>query len=200
MAVTGLLALLLPATSAAQQREAAFEVYGLTGAYKHGNLAVSEAWNPQWGGGLLAPLGSKWGVLVDVTTSAAERQPTVDGRPIQDPSLFIRERRVATTPSAIRIWRRDRYSIYAGGGWAWEHRRQQSRFLPIIDRGPDGSAVLGPPIESRGGDTQGALALRFGGLVSITPRTTFRAGFSLLQRYADERGSRVLEVGFGYRF
>jgi hypothetical protein len=43
-----------------QQTKPAFEVYGLTGVYFHGNLSVATVWKPQFGGGVLAPFGRNW--------------------------------------------------------------------------------------------------------------------------------------------
>ncbi len=192
--------LFLPTPSLAQQREPAFEVYGLTGGYFHGNLSASHEWKPHVGGGLLAPLGRKWAVLFDVTTSAVEGDPSVDGYSVPQSGNFVKERRVAMIPSAVRMWRRDRFSIYAGAGWAYEHERQHYRVRPVVGREPDGRAILGPPTEGRSTRTDAMLALRFGGLISVTPKTVFRAGFSLLPRYTDEAASKSLELGIGYRF
>lgn len=184
----------------AQQREPAFEVHGLTGAYFHGNLSASHDWKPQVGGGLLAPLGRKWAALFDVTTSAVEGNPSVDGSPVPEAGNFVKERRVALIPSVVRMWRRDRFSIYAGAGWGYEHERQHYRIRPIVGREPDGRAILGPVSEGRATRTDAMLALRIGGLISVTPKIVFRAGYSLLPRYTDEAASKSLEIGIGYGF
>lgn len=194
-------ALLLSITAMpAQQREPSFEVYGLTGAYFHGNLSAGHQWKPQVGGGVLAPLGRKWALLFDVTTSAIQGDPSVDGFPVPDSGNFVKERRVALIPSAARMWRRDRFSVYAGVGLAAEHERQHYRVRPITGRDQSGRAILGPPSEGRTSRTDAVLALRLGGLISLTPKTVFRAGISLLPRYADEAASKSFEIGIGYRF
>lgn len=54
--------LLQSAVALAQQREPAFEVYGLTGAYFHGNLSIARKWKPQFGAGAMAPLSTNWGI------------------------------------------------------------------------------------------------------------------------------------------
>jgi hypothetical protein len=60
----------------AGRREPAFEVYALAGGYVHGNMvlplgpSLPPQWRPQLGAGLLAPLGRRWGVLFDVTSSS----------------------------------------------------------------------------------------------------------------------------------
>lgn len=189
-----------PAPALAQQRNRAFELYGLTGGYFHGNLSASHEWKPQAGGGVLAPLGRNWAVLFDVTTSAVDGDLSVDGFRAPDSGNFVKERRVMLVPSAVRMWRRDRFSIYAGAGWAYEHERQHYRIRPIVGREADDRAILGPPTEGRARRTDAMLALRFGGLVSLTPKIVFRAGFSLLPRYIDEAASKSMEVGIGYRF
>ncbi len=198
--IVGTIAALIPAAMLAQQRQPSFEAYGLTGAYFHGNLSASHEWKPQVGGGVLAPLGRKWAALFDVTTSAVEGNPSVDGFPVPESGNFVKERRVALIPSVVRMWRRDRFSIYAGAGWGFEHERQHYRVRPIIGRDANAGAILGEPTEGRANRTDAMLALRIGGLISLTPKVTFRAGYSLLPRYIDESASKCFEVGIGYRF
>ncbi len=122
--IVGSLSFLVPALWA-QQRQPSFEVFGLTGGYFHGNRSASHEWNPQVGGGVLAPLGRRWAALFDVTTSAVEGNPSVDGYRVPEAALI---------PSVVRMWRRDRFSIYAGVGWGFEHERQHYRVRPIIGR------------------------------------------------------------------
>ncbi|MCL4853048.1 MAG: hypothetical protein KJZ78_16940 [Bryobacteraceae bacterium] len=185
-----------------QQREPAFEVYALTGAHYHGNLSLAREWKPQYGAGVLAPLGRNWAAVFDVTTSATEAWWKHDGFPGTGPDdNFTRERRIIMVPSVVRLWRRDRFSIYAGGGVAFEHRRQRTRQRPIVARGPNGEPILGPDFEELNPrSTNRAAALRIGGIVSLTRKVVLRTGYSLLPRYADEKASQSLEFGIGYRF
>jgi hypothetical protein len=195
-----LLALLLARDLPAQQRDTAFEVYGLTGAYFHGNLGTEE-WKPQVGASLLAPLGRSWAALFDVTTSATERYWKADGFPGGPGDNFTRERRVALTPSVVRLWRRDRFSIYAGGGVGFEHDRERGRFRPIVARDENGQPILAEEFqEIRSNPTQKAVVLRAGTIISLSRRIVLRAGFSLLPRYSDADASKSVDVGVGYRF
>ncbi len=195
------LAFLLTVPLAAQQRDPAFEVYGLTGAYFHGNQSA-EKWKPQFDAGLLAPLGKKWGALFDISTSAVERYWKPDGLPgagVED--NFQRERRVVLTPSVVRLWRRDRFSVYAGGGVGFEYERQRGRFRPIIDRDENNQPILADQFqEIHSNRTQRTLLLRTGVIVGLTRKIVVRAGFSFLPRYIDEDASRSLELGVGVRF
>ncbi len=71
---------LVPAhTTNAQQREPAVEVFGLTGGYFHGNLSLRHDWRPQFGGGVLLPLGRSWAALFDAATSKVESYWQHDG-------------------------------------------------------------------------------------------------------------------------
>ena len=194
--------LLQPVMARAQQREPAFEVYGLTGAYFHSYPSIARQWKPQFGGGVMAPLGRNWGALFDVTTSALEASWNHDGRPGTDPgSSFTRERRIVLMPSLVRLWRRDRFSIYAGGGLGFDHDRQHSRLRPIVGHDANGQPVLADDFQntsSTGTDT--TLLLRAGAIVSLTRTVVVRAGYSLLPGYIDEKPSMSFEFGVGYRF
>jgi hypothetical protein len=53
--------LLQSAVAPAQQREPAFEIDGLTGAYFHGNLSISGKWKPQFGAGAFGTSGQELG-------------------------------------------------------------------------------------------------------------------------------------------
>jgi hypothetical protein len=199
--IAPLLALaLIPA--AAQQREPAFEVYALTGGYFHGNLSAAHEWRPQGGAGILAPLGSRWGALFDATTSTVERWWLPDGGPGAAPNdNQVWERRVVLTPSVVRLWRRNRFSIYAGGGPGWEHKRQRSRYRLIVARGEHGEPILADRFEERASNrTDGALLLRAGAILSVSRRVVLRTDFAVLPRYVDEKASKSLSVGVGYRF
>lgn len=195
--------------AAAQQRRPAFELFGLTGGYAHGNLLVapqnnslSPRWRPQVGGGVLAPLGRNWGALFDITTGAVEEFWKWDGLPGAGPEdNHARVRRVTLNPSLVRLWRRNRFSIYAGGGIGFEHDRQKVRYRPILARDEQGRPVLAAEFtEDRRTETLASPALRLGVLLSLTQRLVFRSGFSYLRHYTDERGSGSLEAGIGYRF
>jgi hypothetical protein len=202
LVVAGLIGICQSGMAPAQQRLPAFEVYGLTGAYFHGNVSAAEEWKPQFGAGVLAPVGRNWAALFDVTTSAVEGHWNADGMPGAGPgSNLFRERRVALLPSFVRLWRQERFSIYAGGGMGFEHERQNNRMRPIIGREPNGDPILADDFQnSRAVRTDAMLVLRLGTLVSVAPRVVLRAGFSLCPRYMDAKASKSLELGIGYRF
>lgn len=188
--------------ASAQQREPALEVFALTGSYFHGNLSVAREWKPQGGGGVLLPLGRRWGALFDVTTSAVEDYWKYDGMPGAGPDdNFTRERRVALTPSLVGMWRRDRFSVYTGGGIGWEHERQHTRHRPLIGRGERGEPILADQFRDfTATRTDAMLVLRIGTIVSLSRHIVARADFSLLPRYVDEKASKNVAFGLGYRF
>jgi hypothetical protein len=163
-------------TVSAQQRDPAFEVYALTGAYFHSNVSVAQEWKPQFGAGVLAPLGRKWAAMMDVTTSTVEAT-------YQPGDRYAHERRVVLMPAFVRLWRMDRVSVYFGGGVAFEHERQRnSMSASLFTR------------------TDRTLHARVGTIVSLTRRVVARTGFSWLPRYIDEKPSSSFEAGVGYRF
>lgn len=196
-----LLVFLLGGGLFAQQREPAFEVYGVSGTYFHGNQGTEE-WKPQFGAGVFLPLGRKWGALLDVTTSVTEEFWKPDGLPGAGPDdNFTRERRIVLTPSIVRLWRWNRFSIYAGGGVGFEHERQRGRFRPIVDRDENGQPILAEHFQDiHSNRTPKTLLLRTGVIVNLSRSAVFRAGFSLLPRYADEDASKSVELGVGFRF
>jgi opacity protein-like surface antigen len=187
----------------------AIEVFLLAGGYAHGNLLLSpqalstgSQWRPQAGGGALLPLGSKWGVLFDATTSAIETHWKWDGAPGAGPGdNFTRVRRVVLVPSVVRLWRRSRFTVYAGGGPGFEHDREATRFRAIVGRGQNGEALLAPEFtDHRFHKTGTSLALQAGVIVRLTGRWAVRSGYSYLRRYADERPSQGVAGAIGYRF
>lgn len=202
----------------AQQRDPAVEIYGLTGAYYFGNRSNAlkgGKWNPQAGAGFLIPLGSHWAVLTDGVTSRLEVNEGLHGPYDDHPySEFYRvnpdvrnedvttQRLVAVLPSIIRLWRRDRFSIYFGGGLGLEHQRQRIRYRPVREHS-DGSGLLVRAegfVDFRDSVSAVPLLFRAGMLVSLTPRLVFRSGYSHILGYLDAPASRSLEVGIGYRF
>ena len=194
---------------AAQQWEPAIEVFILAGGYVHGNFLISPQssslspqWQPQFGGGVLVPLGKSWGFLFDVTTNTVEANWKWDGFPGAGPSdNLVRVRRLSLVLCVVRLWRRDRFSIFAGGGLGFEHDRERSRFRPIVARDENLQPVLGNEFtETRVNKTQAAPALRAGVFVSLSRRLVLRFSYSYLRRYVDEKGSQGLEAGIGYRF
>jgi hypothetical protein len=194
----------------AGQREPAFEVYALAGGYVHGNMLLAPQsfslppqWRPEVGAGLLAPLGRRWGVLFDVTSSSVADYWKWDGEPGVGPGdNFARLHRITLFPSLVRLWRRERFSIYAGFGPGWEHNRESHRLRRIIARDERGRPVLADRFEDRrASDTKLApWGLRLGSIVGLSRRVTLRLGWSYLRRYADERGSTGIEAGIGWRF
>lgn len=167
----------LPPRLAAQQSQPAVEVFAL-------------------------PLGRSWGALADVTTSVAESYWKPDGGPGAGPNdNFTRERRIALIPSIVRLWRTDQFSIYGGGGVGFEHRRQRTHFRPIIARGELGEPILVDEFQDvTPSSTDAMLVLRAGAIVSLSRAIVFRADLSFLPRYVDEKASKSLAAGIGYRF
>ena len=204
----------------AQQRDPAVEIYGLTGAYYFGNrahLLKGGEWNPQAAVGVLFPLGSHWAVLTDGFTSRLEVNEGLHGPYDYHPySEFYRvnpdvqnedvtmQRLIAVLPSVVRLWRRNRFSIYLGAGFGFEHQRQLIRYRPVDEREhPDGSSLLVRAeefVDSRDSVSATPLLFRAGMLVSLTPRLVLRGGYSHILGYLDTPASRSLEVGVGYRF
>ena len=197
----GLIAL-LPAPLPAQQREPAVEVFALTGGYFHGNQSIASEWRPQFGAGIMAPIGRRLATVIDVTTSAVETFWKPDGLPGAGPNdNFTQERRVVLTPSLVRLWRRERFSLYAGGGVGFEHERERTRLRPIIARDEKGQPILADEFQDTSSSlTHVTLLLRGGTIVSLTRHAVLRVEFSLLPRYIDEKASKGVTVGFGYRF
>ena len=204
----------------AQQRDPAVEIYGLTGGYYFGNRAhvlKGGEWNPQIAGGILMPVGRKWAVMVDGVTSHLEVNEGIHGTYADNPiSEFYRmnprvqnndvttQRLIAVLPSVVRLWRRDRFSIYAGGGLGLERQSQLIRYQPVdVLENLDGTSVLVRSeefVESRDTVSTTPLIIRVGVLVSVAPRIVVRGGYSHVIGYFDTAASRSLEVGIGYRF
>ena len=204
----------------AQQRDPAVEIYVLTGGYYFGNRAhvlKGGEWNPQFAGGILVPVGRKWAAMVDGFTSHLEVNEGAHGPYDDHPfSEFYRvnpgvhnndvttQRLIAVLPSVVRLWRRDRFSFYAGGGLGLERQSQFIRYQPVdVLEDPDGSSVLVRSeefVESRDKVSTTPLIVRGGVLVSLARRIVLRAGYSHVIGYFDTAASRSLEVGIGYRF
>ena len=204
----------------AQQRDPAVEIYGLTGAYYFGNrsnVLKNREWNPQFGVGALFPVGSKWALMIDGVTSRLEVNEGPHGPYDDHPfSEFYRvnpgiqnndlttQRLVAILPSFVRLWRRDRFSIYAGGGLGLEHQRQHIRYQQAFPQeNPDGSTTLVREeefVDSRDAVSAMPLIFKAGILLNLAPRVVLRGGYSHNITYLDAPASKSLEVGIGYRF
>lgn len=169
--------------------------------YQHGNLSLAEEWRPQIGAGILTPIGRQWGVLFDTTVSSIETEPYSNEIVPGSAPNRAKETRVAVMPSFVRIWRRDRFHIYAGPGLGWEHRRQNNRLRPIVGYEQNGRAIFSDQfVESNSTETRAMLVFRVGTAINLTDRVLLRVGFSVLPRYADETPSKSVELGIGYRF
>ncbi len=136
----------------AQQRNPAFEVYGLTGGYYLGNTSnvlKDGEWNPQFAGDILIPFRPRWAVMIDGATSHLEvnqgpHSPyPYDGHPFsefyrQNPGLqnndVTTQRLIAILPSVVRPWIGDRFSSYAGVGLGLERQSQFIRYQPAHPR------------------------------------------------------------------
>ena len=114
------------------------------------------------------------------------------------------QRLISILPSVVRLWRRDRFSIYIGLGLGFEQQRQLIRYQPAYQReNPDGSRILVRPeefVESRDVVSVIPFNLRAGMLMSLAPRVVLRGGYSQIAAYWDTAASKSLEVGIGYRF
>jgi hypothetical protein len=178
----------------AQQRDPAVEIYGLTGGYYFGNKAhvlKGGDWNPQIAGGILVPVARKWAVMVDGATSHLEVNEGPHGRYDDHPfSEFYRvnpgvqsndvttQRLIAVLPSVVRLWRRDRFSLYAGGGFGLERQNQFIRYQPVDSQeNPGGSSVLVRSeefVESTDTVSTTPLIVRAGVLFNLAPRIVLR--------------------------
>ena len=129
------------------------------GTYYFGNsqhVLKNREWKPQVGVGALFPVGSKWALMIDGVTSRLEVNEGLHGPYTDHPfSEFYRvnpgvqnndlttQKLIAIVPSFVRLWRRDRFSIYAGGGLGLEHQRQHIRYQQAFPQeNPDGSTTL----------------------------------------------------------
>ena len=204
----------------AQQRDPAVEIYGLTGTYYFGNrrdLLKGGEWKPQFGAGVLFPLGAKWALMIDGVTSHLEVNEGPHNQYTYHPfTEFYRQnpgiqnndvttqRLISVLPSVVRLWRRDRFSIYIGLGLGFEKQCQLIRYQPAYEQeDPDGNRVLVRAeefVESKNVSSIPPFNLRAGVLMSLAPRVVLRAGHSVMFAYADARASQSLEVGVGYRF
>ena len=204
----------------AQQRDPAVEVYGLTGAYYFGhnpNVLKNREWRPLMGMGVLFPWGTKWAFMLDGVTSRLEVNEGPHGPLTDHPySEFYRvnpgipnedvttQRLIAILPSIVRMWRREKFSIYVGGGFGVEHQRQRIRYRPVdVRENAAGGRTLVRAdgfVESRDAVSTTPLILRAGGLVNLAPRVVLRTGYSYLLGYTDSPASQSLEAGIGFRF
>lgn len=207
-------------TLCAQQRDPSIEIYGLTGTYFFGNTSrvlKGGDWKPQFGAGVLFPLGAKWALMIDGATSHLEVNEGPHGPKTRHPfTEFYRvnpgiqnndvttQRAISVLPSVVWLWRKDRFSIYIGGGLGFEQQRQLIRYQPAHEReNHDGDRILVRSeefVESRDVVSIMPLNLRAGVLMSLAPRVVLRAGYSQIVAYVDTAASRSLEVGVGYRF
>ncbi len=179
----------------AQQRDPAVEIYGLTGTYYFGNssnVLKNREWNPQVGVGALFPVGSKWALMIDGVTSRLEVNEGPHDKYTDHPfSEFYRvnpgvqnndvttQRLIAILPSFVRLWRRDRFSIYAGGGLGLEHQRQHIRYQPAFPQeNPDGSSTLAcisHHMTAEARDTTAMTSLRLLAVLDVLSSTPARA-------------------------
>ena len=204
----------------AQQRDPAVEIYGLTGTYYFGNsqhVLKNREWKPHFGVGALFPVRSKWALMIDGATSRLEVNEGPHGPGTYHPfTEFYRlnpgvqnndvttQRLIAILPSFVRLWRRDRFSIYAGGGLGLEHQRQHIRYQQAFPQeNPDGSTTLVREeefVDSRDAVSAMPLIFRAGMLLNLAPRVVLRGGYSHIITYVDAPASKSLEAGIGYRF
>ena len=175
---------------------------------------------------MLLPLGRKWAALVD-TSYGVLRLNESSGLDSKSPeAVFYRRnphltnegdsaRRVATIrPAIVRMWRRDRFSVYVGAGLGVESEYNRWRFRRVRELydeagnlvGESENEIYGTLVREESftaGDNwshAAALIGRFGVLLNLTPRIVVRAGYSCVMTYLDKPLSGAIEAGIGYRF
>jgi len=204
--VTGLvLVMVTPGGAAAQQTEPAAEIYATAAYYRFGNDGPLW-WRPEFGLGFLAPLGRRWAVLCDLTASRAVGQRLwgfypnflgiADGR--GDMSFHVS--RLSVTPSLVRLWRRQRFSVYAGAGSGLERDWERTRLRIFAIEAEPGRLLYERSDERRGKNKPMLVNLRAGLIVGMGRRLVLRTGWRYARTYTDAPGSTAFEVGIGYRF
>ena len=228
--------LTLPAPTPGQQRDKAVELHAMAGAYFFGsnpNLLKNDHWAPQVTLGTLIRRSSKWGIMVDATFSDLRLSEGLHHPETEHPtSLFYkanpgvpnedrsRQKMLALFPSAVGLLRRDRFTVYFGGGMGIEHHRQTIRYREAraLDEIDIESVEFRSLVESGsvlvGNDyvrynafstlkdtvTNTALFVHGGILASLSDRITLRAGYCWILTYLDALPSQSLGAGIGYRF
>lgn len=228
--------MLVAAPMRGQQRDEAIELYATTGAYFFGSdphILKNDHWAPQATVGALIPRGSKWGIMVDATLSELRLNEGLHHPDTGHPtSLFYKvnpsvsnedqstQKMLAVFPSAVGLLRRDRFTVYFGGGMGFEHHRQTIRYRNVgaLDEVDVEGAAFRSLVES--GDvlvgneyfrhkafstsrdvvTSPALFFHGGVLASLSKRISMRAGYSWILTYLDALPSQSLNAGIGYRF
>ena len=224
-----LLVFVLPAW--AQQREPKIEFYGMTGSYyfaQESNLFKSRRWAPHFAVSALFPIKPKWGFILD-----GQASKLILNEGLHDPltghpaSLFYRvhtdipnedvttQWHVSLFPSLVRMWRRDRFSVYFGGGVGSSHDHQTIIHRPIHGDmdflfGPDDELLLDPEysdlVQSEDFEIRKdyihflAFHLNGGIIVNISKRFVFRSGISVNPTALDSPLAKSIQIGLGYRF
>lgn len=181
--------------------------------------------------GLTLVDGRKWAVMIDTTLFAADKQAEGPGQPGSF-SLFYRANPAVANqdrtthslsgffPSVVRLWRRDRFAMYFGGGLGYERRRQSARFqetgrLDGVDAdGAEFRALVesGDVLVANGYYRFEAFASRSssivrpaafvhaGVLVGIWKRLGLRAGYSWIVSDINSPPSQSVAAGLGLHF
>ena len=210
----------------AQQSDPRLEIYGTTGAYyfaQESHLFKSRRWAPQFGVGLLLPLNSRWGVLLDGKLSRLQvnegLHDPLTGHPA---SIFYRvnpsipnedvtiQWQLSVYPSIVRMWRNDRFSVYLGGGLGLSYDYQTIRHRPIhgdFAGGPDGDLANDSDLVRSEQfeiwkDTILAPTAHFSGgvIFDISRSLVSRFGVAINPTALDAPLAKSLLVGLGYRF
>lgn len=193
--------LLLAAVDAsAEQRTPAVELYGVGNASDWGVLG----WRPGLGVGLFTPLGRRWGLLCDLTGSWATHMASyrfsgdVNGSVDGDYQMSFRYSQLSLMPSVVRLWRRERFSVYAGAGLFFRIGWQRSQLRVLAMAEDEVLRRLGDGHRWSQLETGSLLNLRFGVLFSLSPRAVLRTGWrhdfhpeALPGRSASDIGSRI---------
>lgn len=156
---------LMSAAGLPAQQAPGIELYGLTGGFS--NWISEGPIRPEFGAGVLLPFTKNWAVMADFTVGV-QRENQYKGRfartyerefYARNPQLMDTEtntrRYITLRPSAIRLWRYDKFTFYVGAGWGVEIERGHFKYQDInVKRDEDGNRV-----HSRGSDVDpGTLA------------------------------------------
>jgi opacity protein-like surface antigen len=184
------------------------EAFFLVGGYYAGAIIepqrseLPRQMRPQIGGAVQIPVRNHWAVLIDATTSMMTANWKWDGeRPAGPDDNVARVRRVTVLPAAVRVWRFDNFSMYAGGGFGVEWQSEFTRYKAIVGRLNLRPVVANVFTEERL-RTRFLLPIGFRAGVTVSPRArlALRVGYSYGRRYLDFPAAHGLDVGVGYRF
>lgn len=213
----------------AQPSDASIEVFGMTGAYyfaQESHLFKSRRSAPHFGAGTLIPMNSKWGILLDGQLSRLELNEGLHDPLAGHPSsIFYRvftnipnedvtiQWQLSIFPSIVRTWRKDRFSVYLGGGLGCAYDHQTIKHRPVhgnFSVNADGELSLDPNdselVRSEDFEVRTdaifapILHVSGGVIVSISKSLLFRSGLTINPTALDAPLAKSLQFGIGFRF